>query len=361
MERAVAGRTIGRQRGLFQARGWGYNIAMFKILLTALTAFTIVWLLGPLFIPMLHRLRFGQIERELGPESHKKKQGTPTMGGIMTLLAILVASLLFGLDGMEFVLPTLLVTFAFGLVGFLDDFLKIRRKNNLGLRAYQKLFVQVVISVLVAVWAYRSPLIGSSLYLPISGGEWDIGGWYIPLVAFMMIAEVNAVNLTDGLDGLATNVTMVYALFMVGIFAVMTTRANQNGELLLGTNYNGMAIFCAAIVGASIGFLRFNTYPAKVFMGDTGSLALGGAVSMIAILSRSLIILPIMGFCFLGSALSVVLQVASNHLNHGKRMFKMAPIHHHFELMGVPEPRIVVMYTILTTVLCAICLLPYLR
>lgn len=333
---------------------------MFKILLTALTAFAIVWLLGPLFIPMLRRLKFGQIERELGPESHKKKQGTPTMGGIMTLLAILVASLLFGLDGMEFVMPTLLVTFAFGLVGFLDDFIKIRRKDNLGLRAYQKLAVQIVISVLVAVWAYRSPLIGPSLYLPVSGGEWDIGAWYIPLAAFMMIAEVNAVNLTDGLDGLATNVTMVYALFMVGIFAVMTTRANQNGELLLATNYNGMAIFCAAIVGSSIGFLRFNTYPAKVFMGDTGSLALGGAVSMIAILSRSLIILPIMGFCFLGSALSVVLQVASNHLNHGKRMFKMAPIHHHFELKGIPEPRIVVMYAIVTTVLCAICLLPYL-
>lgn len=347
--------------GLSRARGWGYNIAMFKIMIAALSAFAIVWLLGPLFIPMLHRLKFGQIERELGPESHKKKQGTPTMGGIMMLLAVTVTVLVFGLDGMEFVLPALLVTVAFGIVGFLDDFIKIRRKNNLGLRAYQKLLAQIVIAALVAIWAYRSPLLGPTLYLPISGGEWNIGVWYIPLVMFVVIAEVNAVNLTDGLDGLASSVTMVYSFFMLAIFVIMTTMANQNGELLLSENLNGMAIFSAAIVGACLGFLRYNAYPARVFMGDTGSLALGGAVSMMAILSRSILILPIMGFCFLASALSVVLQVATNHLNHGKRMFKMAPIHHHFELLGHPEPKIVTMYAILTTVLCAICLLPYLR
>ena len=334
---------------------------MFHVLITALTAFTIVWLLGPIFIPMLHRLKFGQIERELGPESHKKKQGTPTMGGIMTLLAIAVASLVFGLEGMEFVLPAVLVTVAFGIVGFLDDFIKIRRKNNLGLRAYQKLFAQIIIAVLIAIWAYRSPLIGPTLYLPISGGELNLGIWYVPLVIFVVVAEVNAVNLTDGLDGLASSVTMIYSLFMLAIFAVMTTLANQNGELLLGNNLGGMAIFSASIVGACLGFLRYNAYPARVFMGDTGSLALGGAVSMMAILSRSMLILPIMGFCFLASALSVVLQVASNHLNHGKRMFKMAPIHHHFELLGHPEPKIVTMYSIVTAVLCAICLLPYLR
>ncbi len=334
---------------------------MFRVFLTALSAFVIVWALGPLFIPMLKRFKFGQIERELGPESHKKKQGTPTMGGIMTLLAVTIASLIFGLEGMEFVMPALLVTVAFGVVGFLDDFLKIRRKQNLGLRAYQKIIAQLLIAVLVAVWAYRSPLLGPTLYLPVSGGEWNIGGWYIPLVIFVIVAEVNAVNLTDGLDGLATSTTMVYALFMAGIFAVMATSANQEGEMLLGSNYIGMTVFSAAIVGASVGFLIYNTYPARVFMGDTGSLALGGAVSMLAILSRSFLILPIMGFCFLASALSVVLQVASNKLNHGKRMFKMAPIHHHFELKGVPEPRIVVMYTLVTAVLCAICFLPYLR
>lgn len=334
---------------------------MFNILLTALSAFTIVWILGPLFIPLLSRLKFGQIERELGPESHKKKQGTPTMGGIMMLLAVTVAALLFGLEGMEFVLPAVLVTVAFGIVGFLDDFIKIRTHHNQGLRAYQKLFAQILIASLVAIWAYRSPLIGPTLYLPISGGEWNIGIWYVPLVIFMMVAEVNAVNLTDGLDGLAANVSMVYMLFMIAILSVMATSANQNGEVLLGTNFYGAAVFAASVTGACLGFLRYNTYPARVFMGDTGSLALGGAVSMIAILSRSMIVLPVMGFCFLASALSVILQVASNKLNHGKRMFKMAPIHHHFELIGVPEPRIVAMYTLVTAILCAICLLPYLR
>ncbi len=334
---------------------------MFEIVLTALVAFAIVLLMGPVFIPLLHKLKFGQIERELGPQSHKKKQGTPTMGGIMTILAVVAASLLFGVEGMEFLLPTLLVFAAFGVVGFLDDFIKIRNKRNLGLRAYQKIIAQFGIAILIAIWAYRSPLVGSSLYLPISGGEWDVGVYYIPLCVFVVVAEVNAVNLTDGLDGLATNVTLYYTLFMAVIFAVMTARAGQTGEMLLAANFRGMEVFCAAIVGACIGFLRFNTYPARVFMGDTGSLALGGAVAMIAILSRSFLILPIMGFCFLGSALSVVLQVASNKLNHGKRMFKMAPIHHHFELKGYSEPYIVTMYAIVTVALSAICTLPYLR
>jgi len=333
---------------------------MQRLLLTALTAFAIVMLAGPAAIPMLRRLKFGQVEREEGPQSHKSKQGTPTMGGLMILLGLITASLIFGLEGVEFLLPTLLVTVAFSVVGFLDDFIKVRLKRNLGLRAYQKIIAQFAIAILAAVWAYRSPLVGPTLYLPISGGEWNIGVYYIPLVVFVIIAEVNAVNLTDGLDGLATNVTMIYALFMAAMFMVLSARANQRGEMLFGANLNGMAIFCAAVVGASLGFLRYNTHPALVFMGDTGALALGGAVSMMAILSRSLIVLPIMGFCFVASALSVVLQVASNKLNHGKRMFKMAPIHHHFELLGVPEPRIVVMYTLLTTVLCAVCLLPYL-
>ncbi len=334
---------------------------MMTFMLSALCAFLIVWVLGPLMIPLLRRMKFGQIERELGPQSHKKKQGTPTMGGIMMLIAIVAASLIFGIESAEFILPTLLVTAAFGLIGFLDDFIKIKMKRNLGLRAYQKIVAQFAIAIIVAIWAYRSPLIGPVMYLPVSGGEWNIGLFYIPLVVFVMIAEVNAVNLTDGLDGLAASVTMVYSLAAAVIFIVLAASARLAGETLLGVNYDGGAVFAAAVTGACLGFLRYNTWPARVFMGDTGSLALGGAVSMMAILSRSMILLPVMGFCFLGSALSVVLQVASNKLNHGKRMFKMAPIHHHFELKGYPEPRIVAMYAILTAVLSAICLLSYLR
>ena len=332
-----------------------------KLMLAALSAFAVVYVLGPIVIPMLHRMKFGQVERDLGPQSHKKKQGTPTMGGIMMLIAIVVASLIFGVESAEFVMPALLVTAGFGVIGFLDDFIKIKKHRNLGLRAYQKIIGQFAIAILVAIWAYRSPLIGPSLYLPISGGEWNLGIYYVPLTVFMIIAEVNAVNLTDGLDGLAGGVTMVYTFSMVAVFVLLATSANQAGELLLGVNLTGMGVFAAAVTGACLGFLRYNVYPARVFMGDTGSLALGGAVAMLAICSKSMLLLPIMGFCFVGSALSVVLQVATNKLNHGRRMFKMAPIHHHFELMGYPETRIVAMYMLLTTVLCAVCLLSYLR
>ena len=309
-------------------------------LLSALVAFAVVLVLGPIVIPMLRRLKFGQVEREEGPDSHKNKQGTPTMGGIMTLLGVLVATLIFGLESAELVLPALLVTFAFGLVGFLDDFIKVRLKRNLGLRAYQKIIAQFGIALLVALWAYRSPYIGSSLYLPISGGSWDIGVYYIPLVMFVVIGTTNAVNLTDGLDGLASGVTMIYTLAMTIVFALLSGRATLLGQTLYGVNLDGMAVFCAAVTGACLGFIRYNTFPARVFMGDTGSLALGGAIAMMAITSRSILLLPVMGFCFVGSTVSVILQVGSYKLRHGKRVFKMAPIHHHFEMCGWNENKI---------------------
>lgn len=332
---------------------------MRTVLLTALVAFLIMLVLGPILIPLLRRLKFGQIEREEGVKSHKEKQGTPTMGGLMILAAILAATLAFGIESMEFVLPALLVTLVFGVVGFLDDFLKVRRQHNLGLRAWQKIIAQFAVALIVAIWAYRSPYIGSTLYVPFTGAAWDIGIFYIPLVMFIVIAEVNAVNLTDGLDGLASGVTMIYALAMTIVFLLLAGSAEKLGESLRSVNLRGMATFSAAVMGACLGFIRFNTYPARVFMGDTGSLALGGAVSMMAICSRSAILLPVMGFCFLGSALSVVLQVGSYKLRHGKRIFKMAPIHHHFELCGYPESKIVTMYMLVTIVLCAVSLLGF--
>ena len=333
---------------------------MFTYLLTALVAFALMLVLGPILIPLLHRLKFGQVEREEGPASHKQKQGTPTMGGIAFLIAILIATLLFGMSGMEFTLPALLATFAFGLVGFLDDFIKVKLRRNLGLRAYQKIIAQLGISFVIAFWAYRSPFIGSTLYLPFSGGRWDLGVWYIPAMMFVIIAEVNAVNLTDGLDGLSSSVTLVYALAMAVMFSILGRSATALGEVLYGVNLESMAIFSMAVVGALLGFLRYNCYPARVFMGDTGSLALGGVVSVLAICSRSVLLLPVMGICFVGSAVSVVLQVGSYKLRHGKRIFKMAPLHHHFELSGMHEARIVTMYTIVTAVCCAACLVLFL-
>lgn len=331
---------------------------MQQIILAVLLGFVITLALGPLVIPMLKRLKLGQTVREDGPQTHLTKTGTPTMGGLMIMAGILAGTLTFSMSGTEFVLPALLITFAYGLVGFLDDFIKVRRKRSLGLRAYQKIIAQIAIAFIVALYAYNNPYIGPRIFLPFSGKEWDMGIWYIPFVMFVIIAEVNAVNLTDGLDGLASGVSLIYALAMALIFALMAAAATGGGKDYYGANLNGMAVFAAAVMGACLGFLRYNSYPARVFMGDTGSMALGGAVAMMAIFSRAVLLLPIMGACFVASAVSVVLQVGSYKLRK-KRIFKMAPLHHHFELLGIPEVKIVSMYMIVTAALCLLCLLAY--
>lgn len=331
---------------------------MQQLILALLLSFLVTLLLGPIVIPMLKRLKFGQTERDDGPQTHLVKSGTPTMGGLMILAGMLAGTLTFSMAGLEFVLPSLLTTFAFGLVGFLDDFIKVKRKRSLGLSAYQKIVAQLVFAFIVALTAYNNPFIGPAIVLPFSGTEWNLGIWYIPFVMFVIIGTVNAVNLTDGLDGLASGVTMIYAVAMSLIFMMLSATALDNGQIGYSANLNGMAVFSAAVSGACLGFLRFNTYPARVFMGDTGSMALGGAVSMMAIFNRGILLLPIMGGCFVASAVSVILQVGSYKLRK-KRVFKMAPLHHHFELMGVPETKIVSMYMIVTAILCLVCLLAY--
>lgn len=320
--------------------------------------------LGPVLIPLLKRLKFGQTERELGPKSHLTKQGTPTMGGLMFIAGILAGTLAFSLSATELALPALLCTAGFALVGFLDDFLKVRIRNTVGLRAYQKILAQFLIAGILAVYAYRSPFIGSKIYLAFLDLEWDLGVFYIPAMMFIVIGTVNSVNLTDGLDGLASGVSLVYALTMSVIFfylsAVMKSPAEmgQAQHTQYAAELNSMAIFAAAVAGGCLGFLRYNSFPARVFMGDTGSLALGGAIAAMAIFSRAVLLLPIMGACFVASAISVILQVGSYKLRR-KRIFKMAPLHHHFELLGYSETRIVSMYMIMTTVLCLVSLLAF--
>jgi len=331
---------------------------MERLIYAILLGFLVPIILGPIVIPMLKRLKFGQTERDDGPKSHLVKSGTPTMGGIMILAGILAGTLVFSINGMEFALPALLVTFAYSLVGFLDDFIKVKLKRSLGLKAYQKIIGQFGIAFIVALYAYNNPLIGSQIYLPFLGIEWDLGIYYIPFVIFVMIGTVNSVNLTDGLDGLASGVTLIYSMAMMVIFFLMAASATEMGQVLYGANLSGMSVFAASIVGACLGFLRFNAYPAKVFMGDTGSLALGGAIAMMAIFSRAVLLLPIMGGCFVASSVSCILQVGSYKLRK-KRIFKMAPLHHHFELLGMPESKIVAMYMIVTTILCLIGLLAY--
>lgn len=294
---------------------------------------------GPILIPLLQKLRFGQVIRADGPQSHLKKAGTPTSGGLIILLGIMAGTAAFTRHYDPNMIAAGICFFGFGLIGFLDDFLKINRKRSLGLRAWQKIVLQLGLSLVIALYAYNH--IGTSLRLPFTAAEWDLGVWYVPFVVLVLIASVNSVNLTDGLDGLASGVSLVYFAAYALIFASVSSPHSE-----------GMLILCGALVGACLGFLRFNVFPARIIMGDTGSLALGGAVAFAAIISRTALWLPVMGGCFMISSLSDIIQVGSYKLRNKKRVFRMAPIHHHFELMGVPETRIVAMYMIATAILC---------
>jgi len=334
--------------------------AIFALILSALVSI----LLAPVMIPMLHRLKFGQTERELGPKSHLVKQGTPTMGGIMILLGIALATLLFAGQGNGFALMGMLFTLGFGVLGFLDDYLKVKRHNTDGLRAYQKIIGQFLLALLIALYAYRHPYIGSSIYFPFLDVEWDMGILYIPFIIFVVVGSTNSVNLIDGLDGLSSGCTLIYSLTMAVIFGYLAAAAAEPasmGQAALreyALELQGMAAFCAAVAGGCLGFLKSNAYPAKVFMGDTGSLALGGAVAIMAIFSKAIFLLPVMGIMYVASSVSVILQVGSYKLRH-KRIFKMAPLHHHFELLGYPETRIVTMYMVITAFACLICLVAF--
>lgn len=306
-----------------------------------LVAFITCLAAGPVLIPMLQKLKFGQVVRDDGPQSHLKKTGTPTMGGIIILLGVMVGTMAFLRHYDPHMLAAGLCIFGFGLIGFLDDFLKIRRRKSTGLRPWQKIAGQLAVSAVIALYAYNH--IGSSLRLPFTGVEWDLGFLYVPFIMFVLIACVNSVNLTDGLDGLSSGVSLIYFGAFALIFSSLSTP--QSADML---------ILCGAIVGACLGFLRFNVFPARIFMGDTGSLALGGAVAFVAIVSRTALWIPVMGGCFMISSISDIIQVGSYKLRNKKRVFKMAPLHHHFELMGIPETRVVAMYMIATAILCLI-------
>ncbi|HOG01820.1 MAG: Phospho-N-acetylmuramoyl-pentapeptide-transferase [Firmicutes bacterium ADurb.Bin248] len=338
---------------------------MKNILFAFLVSAGVTMALGPVLIPMLHRLKFGQSERSDGPQSHLKKAGTPTMGGMMFIAGILIGTLAFTLKATELVLPALLVTVGFALVGFFDDFLKVKYRNTVGLRPYQKIIAQFAIALIIALYAYNSPFIGPKLYLAFFDVEWDLGLFYIPFVMFVVIAIVNAVNLEDGIDGLASGTSLVVAITLCVIYLYMSAAvkqpsdAGQAGQTQYAAELNSMAIFAAAVAGGCLGFLRYNSYPARIIMGDTGSFALGGALAMLSVFSRSVLLFPIMGACFVASAASSIIQVGYFKLTHGKRVFKMAPLHHHFELKGVPETRIVAVYMIVTVFLCLLCLLAY--
>lgn len=297
-------------------------------------------ILGPIFIPLLHKLKFGQNIRGDGPQSHLKKSGTPTMGGIIFFIATAVTIILmrYEFDSKEMILFYSLL--AFGFIGFLDDILKIIHKDNLGLKAGQKMILLLIFSIAFALYGYNS--IGSELIVPVLNFELDLKMLYIPFIVIYYAGVTNAVNLTDGLDGLATSVTIIVLVF----FAVVSYRLRTSE----------ITTFCLALIGALIGFLRYNAYKAKIFMGDTGSLALGGAVATIALMLRLELVLIVVGGIYVMETLSVIIQVTSFKLT-GKRVFKMAPIHHHFEQLGWSEVKIVTVFSFITVVLCVIGLL----
>jgi phospho-N-acetylmuramoyl-pentapeptide-transferase len=311
-----------------------------EIFLPAFISFALTVLLCPIFIPILHRMKFGQFIREEGPESHLKKAGTPTMGGIVMLAAFTVSSLAYMLNESQ-IFPVILLTVGFGFIGFLDDFIKLAKKRSLGLRAWQKLGLQIVLTGYFAYVIMSDYPELTQIIIPFTGGQvvWNLGILFVPFVFIAVLGTVNGANFTDGLDGLATSVTVVIAMF----FAIFSLRIESPVYLT-----------AMIMIGTLLGFLIFNTYPAKVFMGDTGSLALGGFVAAEAFMLKVPLFIIIVAFIYLAEILSVMIQVSYFKITHGKRIFKMSPIHHHFELSGFEETRVVAMFTVVTILCCFI-------
>ena len=304
---------------------------------TSLISFLIVIILGPIFIPMLTKFKFGQTVRDDGPQTHLAKNGTPTMGGILMMVAILITGLTRSQIGNDLIIG-LISIIGFGMVGFLDDFIIIKKRRSLGLKPWQKIVLQFALAIYISYYQYSASPSAAQLIIPFTDAVINLGPLYIPIMTFIIIGIVNAVNLTDGLDGLASGITLIVSIFFM-LLASYTTVANPD-----------VAVLAAATVGACLGFLGFNSYPARIFMGDTGSMALGGAVAAFAVLTNSILLIPLVGGVYFAEALSVILQVGSFKLR-GKRIFKMAPIHHHFEQCGWPETRVVFTFWIVTVVL----------
>ena len=324
--------------------------------LSLVLAFAVTALLGPTFINWLHKLKYGQEIREEGPKWHQKKSGTPTMGGIMFITGIFTSIVIYMIfthiiNGLSDKVIKAIILFAvssgFGAIGFVDDYIKVVKKRNLGLTAIQKFLLQLILAATYVVIMYFMGLLKTTVVIPFVKYAVEVPLWlYIPFVMFVVVGTVNAVNLTDGLDGLASSVTVVVALF----FAVYSFFIKDEV---------GVSVFSMAIVGGLLAFLIFNKFPAKVFMGDTGSLFLGGAISLIAADMNMHLYLIIVGFVYFAETLSVILQTSyfkytKKKYGEGKRIFKMTPIHHHFEQGGWPEPRVMARFWIITLVLVLI-------
>lgn len=308
-----------------------------RTFLPVVLSFFIAVLIGPKVIEMLRRLKAGQTERVEGLESHQKKTGTPTMGGIIFLIPVVIIGIFYGRTHKE-VIPVLILTIGFGIIGFLDDYIKVVRKHNLGLRAWQKILGQFVVTVLFSLYVEKFTDISLAMKVPFTDIVLDFGFWNIPILFFIALGTANGTNFTDGVDGLCASVTAVVAAF----FAVA------------GMHYGatGAEVMSSAMVGALLGYLVYNVYPGKVMMGDTGSLAIGGFVTGVAYVMQMPIFIAIAGFIYALEVISVIMQVSYFKITHGKRIFRMAPIHHHFEKGGWSETKVVNVFTTITILLC---------
>ena len=308
-----------------------------KVIIAFVLSLGVSLLLGPLIIPMLHKLKFGQNIREEGPKNHLKKAGTPTIGGLIFITSTIVSMIIMRYKPSDEGMIVMYGMLAFGLIGFLDDMLKIIHKHNEGLTSKQKFLLQLLFSV-VAAW-YGYTVIGTKISVLFTNVQVNLGWFFVPFVMFYFVALTNAVNLTDGLDGLNTSVTIIVMIF----FALVSFK----------TGHESVSVFSVALIGGLIGFLRYNKYPAKVFMGDTGSIALGGAISTILLILKNPLIIIIVGGIYVLETVSVIIQV-TYYKKTKKRFFKMAPIHHHFEQLGWSEVKIVIVFSAITAILCVV-------
>jgi phospho-N-acetylmuramoyl-pentapeptide-transferase len=332
-----------------------FKYLTFRTIYAMITALLLAFLVGPWVIRKLEKLQARQVIRTDGPESHLKKQGTPTMGGVLILVCIVVPTLLWADLKNAFIWLTLFILVGYGALGFVDDYKKVVEKNPKGLSPRQKMFWQVLLAAAVGIILYNLPGFSTELYLPFfKRVHPELGLLFIPFVTLVIVGASNAVNLTDGLDGLAIGPVAINAATYM-LFCYIAGNARLSGYLQIPyvPGAGELAVLCGALVGAGLGFLWYNSYPAEVFMGDVGSLALGGGLGTLAVLTKQEILLVIVGGVFVVEALSVIFQVGS-YKYRGKRIFRMAPIHHHFELKGVAEPKIIVRFWIITIILALV-------
>ncbi|MBF0453124.1 MAG: phospho-N-acetylmuramoyl-pentapeptide-transferase [Candidatus Magnetomorum sp.] len=335
-----------------------FRYITFRTIYATITAMAICFFLGPYFIQKLRHLQIGQFIQEDGPESHRSKAGTPTMGGTLILFSVIVSTLLWGNLSNSYVWIILMVLMGYGAIGFLDDYMKVTKRQNLGLTARRKFILQTGIAFLAGLLIYMNPTFDTRVTIPfIKQFSPDLGPAYVLFAMFVIVGTSNAVNLTDGLDGLAIGpVTIAAVTYIIFAYVAGHVKIAEYLQIHYVAGCGESAVFLGALAGAGLGFLWYNTYPAQVFMGDVGSLPLGAVLGVVAVITKQEILLVLVGGLFVIETLSVILQVGFFKMTNGKRIFRMAPIHHHFELKGWPEPKVIVRFWIIAMILAMVSL-----